>query len=95
MPWDFQEGDDRSAPKFLGIKPADPRDLETIVTLLEVAAIFLTPKQGSSFTKEELLIQAQILGGEECRIREDDFNIVFPFCGHLFQKLPGSRLELK
>lgn len=56
--------------------PSHPKDLEAIVTLLEVAALSLTPEPDAAFTYEELLGEAQNLCGDEVQIDEKDVKIV-------------------
>ena len=68
--------------------PAETRDLEAIVTTLEVAAIFLTPTMGATFTRERLLEEAQKLNGDEIKLREEDFRIVLK--KHGFIKSAGG-----
>jgi hypothetical protein len=92
MSYDF-EGDDRSPPKVTDYVP-DKHDLEVIVTCLELAAIFLTPSDGSTFTYDELLAQAKDLGGKEFDLDERDVRIVLPFMKTI-KKLPGRHLCMK
>jgi len=68
--------------------PAETRDLEAIVTTLEVAAIFLTPTPGATFTRQQLLEEAQRLNGDEVKIREEDLRIVLK--KHGFVKYAGG-----
>lgn len=56
--------------------PADPRDLEALVALLEVAAIFLTERPESSFTAEQLIAEARKIAGEEFGFDAADMKIV-------------------
>lgn len=88
MPYDFADADDRSPPK-LDIKPADPRDLEALVTSLELAAIILTTESGKVLTKDALFEEAAALAGPECPIAEQDLNIILPFTKFL-KKVPGG-----
>ncbi len=76
---------------------ADPRDLETIVTLLECAAIELSPKKGSTFTFGELFEMASIYGGPEIQLKELDVQIVVSnSTGRSgFLKKQGGRLSLR
>jgi hypothetical protein len=74
------------------ISPANPRDLEAIMTLLELAAISLTEGPDSSFTSEELLNRARELGGSEVQIIETDVKIVLGKAG--FLKKEGGRFRL-
>ena len=92
MPYDF-DGADRSPPEVTGPTP-DPKDLEVIVTLLQLAALELTPEPDMSFTFEDLLKQALVIGGSEVVLDSVDVQVVFPFLGFL-KKLPGGRYSLK
>lgn len=74
--------------------PIQSKDLEAIVTLLEVAALSLTPDSDATFTYEELLKEAQELGGDDLTIEEADVKIVLEKASFL-KKLPGKRLRLK
>lgn len=53
-----------------------PSDLEAIVTLLEISAIYLTPSPGARFTFDQLLAQAREIGGDELPLDEADVRIV-------------------
>lgn len=70
MSYDIDEKDPHgSAPVPLG-RTADPRDLETILTLLELAALELSPKPDSTFTLDALLREACALWGQHQTVRE-------------------------
>lgn len=75
--------------------PMDGRDLEAIVTLLELAVIELTPDESATFTFDEMLAKAREIGGPEINLREGDVRIVAQFSGHLLEKLPGGRYRMK
>ena len=60
----------------IAITPAHPTDLEAIVTLLELAAISLTPEPDTLFTFEELMAEVHAIGGDEIVIDERDARIV-------------------
>jgi hypothetical protein len=53
-------------------KDAAATDLGVIVTLLEVAALSLTPKPGTTFSFEQLVGEARELGGEHLELNEKD-----------------------
>jgi hypothetical protein len=72
----------------------DQRDLEGIVTLLQLAAIFLTPMPESTFTAKQLIEQAKELGGDEFSILEKDAEIVLKHSSFL-KKLPRGLFRLK
>ena len=75
------------------ITPSDPRDLEVIMTVLELAAISLTEDPDSSFTMEQLLEKARELTGSAVRIDQNDIKIVLEKAG--FLKKDGGRFRLK
>ncbi len=56
--------------------PLNPRDLEAIVTMLEVAGLTLTETPGQTFTREALFREANALIGPKVRIDESDMAIV-------------------
>lgn len=93
MSYDFDNCINRDPPivtDYVG----DPKDLEVIVTLLQLAAIFLTPNPGVTFTFEQLFSEAKDIGGNEISLDEKDVKIVlvnFPF----FKKEKGGLYSLK
>lgn len=90
MSYDFEPGESRDPPKVSTPTP-DPRDLEAIVTLLDLAAICLTPKPGTKFTIEELIAKAQEIGGDEIPLNPKDLLIVLPFMKYLKRRRdPGK-----
>lgn len=93
MVYDFEEGADRSPPKMTDYK-ADPKDLETIVTMLQLAAIWLTPQPDTIFTLQQLLTQVRELCGKDLLIDEKDIMIVLASSSFL-KKLSGQRFMLK
>lgn len=74
-------------------KVASPRDLETIITLLEVAALSLTTEEGATFTREQLIREAKATGGEEIDLRDEDIDIVLQKQGFLVKV--GKELRLR
>jgi hypothetical protein len=94
MSYDFEDGDDRSAPVVTDYKP-QPHDLETIVTLLELAAIFLTNAPGDQFTYQQLIAQARDLAGNDFVLEDVDAEIVFNNLGKVFQKEANQHYSLK
>lgn len=70
-----------------------PRDLETILTILEVAALSLMKTPDSTFTAKELIKEAKKIAGDELELREDDINIVLHKQG--FLRKVGSQLQLR
>lgn len=73
---------------------ANPKDLEVIVTMLEIAAIYLTPEVGSRFTREALFAQANEIAGPKLQLDERDLRIVLPFMKSL-QRHPGRLYSLR
>ena len=73
MPYDFDEALDKRPPQ-IEVEPLEPSDLESIVTLLSLAAILLTSGPGTTFTLEELLREARTMGD----LSEEDVRIVLP-----------------
>jgi hypothetical protein len=92
MSYDFESVSDKTPPTPQ-MPRSDRRDLEAIVTLLELAAIYLTPNPDAEFTVEELLGEAHRLGGADLMLEENDVRIVLGKAG--FLKKVGSRLRLK
>ncbi|KAB2910495.1 MAG: hypothetical protein F9K40_02520 [Kofleriaceae bacterium] len=92
MSYDFETASNR-APPTPPITPSNRRDLEAIVTLLELAAICLTHAPDADFTTEQLLAEARRLGGEEIHLEENDVRIVLGKAG--FLRKVGGRLRLK
>jgi len=93
MSYDFEHATDRTAPAVTNLIPNE-RDLEAIVTLLQLAAIELTPLSGTEFTAKELVERARELGGDEVRIELEDVDIVLGKAGFL-KKTSGKKLVLK
>lgn len=71
-----------------------PDDLEAIVTLLELAAIYLTPEPGSEFTRDELLAKAHEVAGDELPFRDSDALIVLA-SSRFLKRRPGGMLCLR
>jgi len=81
MPYDFDIVNERIeagsvARVRIKARPEAGRDLEAIVTLLEVAALSLTHEPGATFTRERLIEEARDIGGDEIDLREEDIDIV-------------------
>lgn len=94
MSYDFEDSDDRSPPVITDYKP-QPHDLETIVMLLELAAIWLTNVPGDQFTYEQLLAQARDLAGDAFVLEDTDAKIVFDNLTSVFGKEPKGFFRLK
>jgi hypothetical protein len=75
MSFDFDAVSDREPPTFTTHVPQS-NDLETIVTLMELAAINLTSEPGATFTFDQLLDQANVIGGGDIVIDRTDASIV-------------------
>lgn len=90
MPYD---GPPEVAPTLAKISPAPPRDLEAIVSLLELAALSLTDKPGAQFTEEQLIEEAQSIAGDEFKVVIGDAKLVIGKSG--FLKKVGKKFTLK
>jgi hypothetical protein len=93
MSYDFGSSIDLTPPT-LDTPAAQPKDLEAIVMLLELAAIYLTTSPGASFTEQQLLAQAQAIGGDEIKLDPADIKIVLGKSGFL-KKTPDGRYAFK
>ncbi len=72
----------------------DPRDLEAIITLIELAALELTTAPGESFTREKLIETIREYAGDDIKIEEKDVDNVLGKGGPL-KKVPGGRFVLR
>lgn len=73
--------------------PTDKHDAETIITILELAAISLTTKPGQTFTRVQLIEEAKEIGGDEIVLVDEDIDIVLTKQG--FLKRVGKELILR
>ncbi len=87
------EGSDGGPIPYVG-EPADPKDLETIVQLLELAAISLTGMNDQTFSFDALFAEAQEFGGKDVVLNRIDAHLVARFAAFL-KKEPGGRYSLK
>lgn len=92
MSYDFDTASDRSPPTP-HYERSDRRDLEAIVTLLELAAICLTTGPDSAFTGKQLIDEARRIGGDDIALDESDVNIVLGKPG--FLKKAAGKLRMK
>lgn len=96
MSYDLEIGDqrliDEAGRRQLETKPNRARDLEAIVTLLEVAALSLTTTPGATFTIQQLIDEAIEIGGDDVSVR--DMRIVLKKANFL-EKLAGGKVRLK
>jgi hypothetical protein len=90
MPYD---GPSEATPTSPKIAAAPPRDLEAIVSLLELAALSLTDKPGARFTEEQLIEEAQSIAGDEFTVLAWDVKLVIGKSG--FLKKIGREFTLK
>ena len=60
----------------LSNEPVPSKDLEALVTLLEVAALSLTTSQDTTFTYEELFNEAREYAGDQFDLDKKDVNII-------------------
>lgn len=91
--YDFDDND-RSPPKVADYKP-QPHDLEFIVTLIQLAAIYLTNQPGDLFSYQQLFDQAKELSDDDFELEEADFKIVFDNSGKFIKKESGGLFSLK
>ncbi|HET7084424.1 MAG TPA: hypothetical protein VFI23_06615 [Rhizomicrobium sp.] len=85
------EGDHRRRQSNVKVQP---RDLETILTILEIAAMSLTTSPNATFSREQLIREAKKIGGDEIDLREDDINIVLAKQGFL-KRVNARELRLR
>lgn len=57
---------------------SDGRDLETIVSLVEIAAICLTTVNKRTFSRDELLNEVRVCAGPDMVLHDIDFDLVMP-----------------
>ena len=98
MAYDYEVGQERFS--YTGDQPARLRnarvyskDLEAIVTLLEVAALTLTTEPGGTFTFEELVHEARAIGGDEVKLDDRDIKIVMEKAN--FVERRGGEMRLR
>lgn len=89
-----QDDEVRIAPKRTPAEPVVSRDLEVIVTLMELGAIVLSPEYSATFTKEELFRETREFGGAEIILLDGDMDIVLGM-GGIVQRVPGGRYRMK
>lgn len=99
MAYDVQVGHERFSEAEGGRRRttnavASPRDLEAILTLLEIAAIELTTTPDATFTADELIAAAREIAGDDVEIDEKDIKIVLQKPSFL-KKVGGGQLRLK
>ncbi|TXH36742.1 MAG: hypothetical protein E6Q98_09785 [Rhodospirillaceae bacterium] len=80
---------DAPQPMRLPNSTVSSKDLEAIITLLEVAALSLTTAPGDVFTLEELIQEANEMSGNRIQIEERDVLIVLGKTGFL-KKVRGG-----
>ena len=79
-------------PKRINRKPVPKRDLEAIVTLLELAAISLTDTPDDTFSLEDLVREAKLLAGTSFELEMED--IINVMSKAAFVKSVGKQLQL-
>ena len=93
MVYDFEEVAPHGPPVVTSAHSPDPKDLEAIVTLMQLAAIWLTPSPDATFSEGELLAQMRELGDEEVRVADADARIVLQHAR--FLRTERGRYRLK
>lgn len=73
---------------------AHPRDLEALLTLLELAALELTPTAGATFTCDELVALALEISGADSGVEARDLRLVLRGSNFLRREAVG-RWSLK
>jgi hypothetical protein len=91
MSYDVESGERVCMPS---VPSADPRDLEALVMLLELAALYLTDSPDSTFTATQLLDEARKIAGEDLAFDENDMRIALANAGFL-KRETGGRLRLR
>ena len=76
------------------ITPSDQRDLETLVTLIEFAAISLTTIECDTFTRDELFAEVREYAGPDLPVLDRDLALVLHGCKFI-EKRAGERLALR
>lgn len=95
MVYDFDDYEDRSPPKVTTDYKPNPKDLEFISIMIDLAAIFLTSAPGDKFTYQQLLDQITELCGDDVILDEKDIKIVFDNMKAHFKKEPKGFYSLK
>lgn len=78
----------------LEVPKLNGRDLEVIMTMLELAAMELTPQAGATFTKKALLDKAREYAGDSVELLDSDVKIVLNKNGFL-EDVAGGMLRVK
>jgi hypothetical protein len=73
--------------------PSSPKDLGAIATLLEVAALSLTTEAGKTFTIDDLIREAQEIGGQDAKFDKNDVTIVLRKAGFVNKVAGGYQLR--
>lgn len=89
----YDSDENQPAPEPYYGPPVISRDLEAIVTMLELSAIILSPNSDSMFTREELFREANSLGTDVCFLNSD-MSIVLGM-GGIVQRVKGGRYRKK
>ncbi|HEY8097439.1 MAG TPA: hypothetical protein VIE65_15275 [Methylobacter sp.] len=91
MSYDHQDGN--VDPPHIDAPRIYPKDLESIVTYIELASIFLTNKPGAEFTVEQLISEIRKIGGDDAPA-DSDVKIVLPFMKSL-ERVRGGRIRVQ
>lgn len=83
-----------SGPRQHRNTPTPKRDLEVLVTLLEIAALSLTDNPDSQFTKDELFKEVRGLAGGEYLVQSVDLETVIKGCSFL-HKTGNGKMALR
>ena len=92
MPFDFDDCADSSPPR-VDVPPMAADDLEHLVILLELGAITLTRSADSTFTTDQLLVEAKKFADQLAQPEDGDLRLVLQTCK--FLERDGELLRLR
>ena len=75
------------------VQTADSRDLETLVILLEMAALSLWTLESDTFTREALVNRAREYAGPGLVLRDIDLDLVIDSAGFLKKVRGGMQVR--
>lgn len=71
------------------------RDLEVIVSLMEMAVIELTTGPGVMFTKDQMYTLMREIIGPDTELLDVDLDIVLRNSGYLLRRHPGAQFSMR
>ena len=93
MAYDFEDTPGVPAAASERKDKVSPKDLEAIVTVMDIAALCLTTKAGDTFTFEEMFAEMNELGGPDLQFEERDVRTVLATYPMISKQ--GTRLSLR